>query len=160
MAEPKTDDQAAWWDFDSADAPESWRPAGTPILNAGVRTYLGLLHYRAAQTAAWASGSYTRRTTFTIEPVVNVPTQGIPLTDIGKKLARLAKMLAIARMLCPVLDIFLGLVTLIPMGIYAFIAVIAGIVKTPNPLPMVGPPRLRTMNVGTYVPCYGSFLAV
>ena len=127
---------------------------------AGVRTYLAVLHYRAAQTAAWASGVYVRKTTFTIEPVINVPTQGRPMSDIGRILARLGKMLSIARMLCPVLDIFLGLVTLVPMGIYALVALIAGIVKKPNPLPMAGPPRLRTMNIGQRLEDFGSFLAV
>lgn len=127
---------------------------------ASVRTYLAVLHYRAAATAAWASGVYVRNTTFTIDPVTNVPTQGLPMTDIGKILARLGKMLEIARMLCPVLDIFLGLVMLIPMGIYALAALIAGIVKSPNPLPPAGPPRLRTMNVGTHLEDCGAFLAV
>ena len=127
---------------------------------SAVRTYLAVLHYRAAAKASWAVGMYVRNATFTIEPVINVPTQGLPVSDIGRKLARMAKMLEIARMLCPVLDIFLGLATLIPMGIYALVSLIAGIVKKPNPLPMAGPPRLRTMNVGTHMEIYGSFLCM
>lgn len=126
---------------------------------AGVRTYLAVIHYRAAQAAIWTCGIYVRNTTFTIEPVVGVPTQGMPMTDIGKKLARIGRMIGIARALCPVLDIFLGLVMLVPMGIYGLIALIAGIVKTPNPLPMAGPPRLRTMNVGMRLENYGNFTA-
>ena len=125
-----------------------------------VRTYLAVLHYRAAAAAAWTMGVYVRNATFTIEPVVGVLSQAKPVSDIGRILARLGKMLEIARMLCPVLDIFGGVLSAIPMGIYALIALIAGIVKTPNPLPMAGPPRLRQMNVGVRVENYGAFLAV
>lgn len=115
---------------------------------AAVRTYLAVLHYRAAATAAWACGLYYRNATFTVEPVIGSPAAGGPVSALAAKLARLARMLEVARMLCPVLDILVGVVTFVPMGIYALYSLIAGIVKTPTPIPPAGPPRVRVRNSG------------
>ena len=115
---------------------------------AAVRTYLAVLHYRAAATAAWASGVYYRNATFTIEPVIGSPAAGAPVSALVAKLARLARMLEVARMLCPVLDIFVGVVMFVPLGIFALYGLIAGVIKKPIPIPPAGPPRIRVRNTG------------
>lgn len=126
---------------------------------AAVRTNLALLHYRAAAAAAWATGIYVRNTSATIEPVVNVPTQGVTMGKLASRLARLNKAVDVARMLCAPLDILLGVALLIPLGIYALIRLIMSMVSTPNPVPPTGPPRTRVMNVGVYIANTGMFTA-
>ena len=117
---------------------------------SAVRSYLAVLQYRAASSAAWAAGVYVRNATFVIEPVVGTPSANAPVAGLLAKLARLAKVLAVVRMLCPVIDILIGLFMLVPMGLAALAGLIAGIVKTPNPVPPSGPPRMRTQNIGLH----------
>jgi len=115
---------------------------------AAVRTYLAVLHHRAAAPAAWAVGVYSRNATFTVEPVIGSPSAGAPVAALAAKLARLGRMLSIARMLCPVLDIFVGLVSMVPLGIFALYGLIAGVIKKPVPIPPAGPPRVRQRHRG------------
>ena len=57
---------------------------------SAVRAYVALLQYRAAKSAAWASGVYVRHATFVIEPIVGSPSQGTPASRFSAKMARLA----------------------------------------------------------------------
>ena len=115
---------------------------------AAVRSYLAVLHYRAAQAAAWAVGVYSRNATFVVEPLIGSPSAGGPVSSIAEKLARLGKVLSVARMVCPPLDIFVGVLTAVPMGIYALFKLVAGVIKKPIPIPPAGPPRVRNRNRG------------
>ena len=115
---------------------------------AAVRSYLAVLHYRAAATAVWAVGAYSRNATFVVEPIIGTPAAGAPVSNLMAKLARLNRMLSAVRMVCPVLDILVGVVSIIPMGIYALYGLIAGVIKKPIPIPPAGPPRVRHRNRG------------
>lgn len=125
---------------------------------AAVRTYLAVVHYRAAATAAWASAVYMRHATFVVEPLVGSPSAGGPVGNIAAKLARLGRILSVARMICPPLDIFIGLVTFLPFGIYALYGLIAALIKKPNPIPPSGPPRVRNQTVGVNAQAFASML--
>ena len=123
---------------------------------AAVRSYLAVLQYRAAQSAAWAMGVYTRNATYVIEPVVGSPSDQIPAKGLAKKLARLGQAMRVARMLCPVLDILVGVVTLVPLGIFALFNLIRGVVKKRVPIPPSGPPRTRNRTVGVMSECFST----
>jgi len=122
-----------------------------------VRSYLAVMQYRAAQTATWTSGIYNRTATFVVEPVVGTPSAN-PVSNTASKLARLGRTFAMARMLCPVLDILVGVATFVPFGIYAIYKLIAGVVKKPVPAPLSGPPRIRNRNVAVQTSAYQSVL--
>ena len=111
------------------------------------RTYLAVLQYRAAQAAVWAAGLYVRNATFVIEPLVSSPAAGTPKSALASKLARLARIANVVRMVCPLADILAGILTL-PLAVVGIVSLIAGIVRKPTPIPPSGPPRLRTRNVG------------
>ena len=123
---------------------------------AAVRTSLAVLYYRAASSAAWLSGLYVRNATFVIEPIVGSPSAGTPQSRLAAKMARLGRALSVARMVFPVLDIFIGLTTAVPMGLYALGRLISGIVKKPNAIPPTGPPRVRNRSAGVGIATYGS----
>ena len=114
---------------------------------SAVRTYLAVLQYRAAKAAAWAMGVYVRHGTFVIEPIVSTPSDKTPPSNLAKKLARLGKTLEVARMLCPPLDIAVGLVTL-PVAIYGIGKFIYALASKKEPVPPTGPPRTRVRTVG------------
>ena len=122
---------------------------------AVVRTYLAVLQYRAAAVAAWAVGIYLRSASFVIEPIIGIPTSGGPVSNTASKLARLGRVLSAARMLCPPLDIFIGVATFVPLGIYGLYKLISGIVKKPVPVPPAGPPRVRIRNVALSQETFG-----
>ena len=122
---------------------------------AVVRTYLAVLQYRAAAVAAWAVGVYLRSASFVIEPIIGMPSSGGPVSNTASKLARLGRALSAARMLCPPLDIFIGVATFVPLGIYGLYKLIAGIVKKPVPVPPAGPPKVRIRNVGMSQETFG-----
>ena len=123
---------------------------------AVVRSYLAVLHYRAAQAAAWKVGLYSRNATFVVEPLIGSPSAGGPVSSIAAKLARLGKVLSVARMVCPPLDIFIGVLTVVPMGIYALFRLISGVIRKPNPIPPAGPPRVRNRNRGLALETFSS----
>ncbi|MCY3811467.1 MAG: hypothetical protein OXH15_06705 [Gammaproteobacteria bacterium] len=127
---------------------------------AAVRCYLAVLHYRAAAAAAWANGVYVRNATFVIEPLIGTPSAGTPPSRMAAKLARMGQVLSAARMVCPPLDIFVGVATFVPMGLYGLYGLIAGIVKRPNPIPPAGPPRTRVQNVGVNLQSCTSMLVM
>ena len=105
---------------------------------AATRIRMALLHYRAASGAAWACGIYTRTAAFVIEPMFSVPetaSRGL----IMRKLFRMAKLVRMARMVMPALDIALGLILLIPLGIIGIAMLIKSFVS-PQPIPPLGPP--------------------
>ena len=113
---------------------------------AAVRTYLAVLQYRAAAVAAWAVGVHLRSASFVIEPIIGMPSSGGPVSNTASKLARLGRVLSAVRMLCPPIDILVGVVTFVPLGIYGLYKLIAGIVKKPVPVPPAGPPKVRIRN--------------
>ena len=118
------------------------------IIRASVtRTYLAVLEYRAAKAAAWAIGAYTRNCTFVIEPIIGSPSSETPKSSLARKLFRLGKVLEVARMICPPLDILVGLASL-PLAIYGIGALIYGLVRSSNAVPPSGPPRTRTRTCG------------
>ena len=125
---------------------------------ATVRTYLAVLHYRAAAVATWQAGVHLRSATFVIEPIIGSPSPGSTPTRLAAKLARLGRVLSAARMLCPPLDILIGVVTFIPFGLYGLGSLIASIVKKPNPIPPTGPPRTRVRNMSLGNETFGSIL--
>ena len=122
---------------------------------AVVRTYLAVLQYRAAAVAAWAVGIYLRSASFVIEPIIGMPSSGGPVSNTASKLARLGRALSAVRMLCPPLDILIGVATFVPLGIYGLYKLIAGIVKKPVPIPPVGPPKVRIRNAGMTQETFG-----
>ena len=122
---------------------------------SAVRTYLAVLHYRAAKSAAWAMGVYVRNATFVIEPIISSPSAETPKGRIARKLARLAKAADVARMVCPVVDIMAGVITF-PLAIYGIFKLLKSIVRKPVPIPPSGPPRIRTRNVGIHTELFGS----
>ena len=121
---------------------------------AVVRTYLAVLQYRAAAVAAWAVGIYLRSASFVIEPIIGMHSSG-PVSNTASKLARLGRALSVARMLCPPLDIFIGVATFVPLGIYGLYKLISGIVKKPVPVPPAGPPKVRIRNVALSQETFG-----
>ena len=135
---------------------------------AGVRTYLAVLHYRAAKSAAWASGLYLRKATFVIEPIVSVPSGTMPRANVAAKMGRLQKMARKAargaraafnasRMVCPVVDIIAGVAAL-PFAIFGIAMLIKGFFGSASAIkvPPNGPPRVRNRNVGVTKQMWGS----
>ena len=112
---------------------------------SAVRTYLAVLQYRSARLVGKASLLYVRNASFVIEPVINVKTQETPKSNLARKLARLSKVVEVARMVCPVLDILVGLVTLVPIGLIALVGLIQKARGKADPTTMTGPPRLRSL---------------
>lgn len=123
-----------------------------------VRSYLAVLQYRAAQTALWAMGSYNRTATFVVEPVVGTPS-GNPATNTASKLARLGRAFEWARMVCPPLDILVGVGTLVPLGVHSLYKLISSAIKKPVAPPPSGPPRTRNQNVGVHAQAYQSVVS-
>ena len=121
------------------------------------RTYLAVLEYRAAKAAAWAMGMYTRNATFVIEPVINSPSGETPKSNIARKLSRLTKTFDAVRMLCPPLDIAVGVIML-PVALYGIFALIRGLLKKGKAAPPSGPPRTRTRTAGAISQTSGSVL--
>ena len=126
---------------------------------SAVRTYLAVLHYRAAQAAAWAMGVYVRNASFVIEPIISSPSGQAPKGKIAQKLARLAKAAEVARMVCPVMDIAAGVATL-PLAVFGIVGLIRSIVRKPVPIPPAGPPRIRTRNVGMNMEQFSSIVCL
>ena len=124
---------------------------------SAVRSYLAVLQYRAAQTATWTSAIYNRTATFVIEPVVGTPSAN-PVSNTASKLARLGRTFEMARMLCPVLDILVGVVTFVPLGIYAIYRLISSVVRKPVPAPLTGPPRIRNQTAPVRISSYQTVL--
>ena len=120
-----------------------------------VRSYLAVLQYRAAQTARWVMGVYNRTATFVVEPVVGTPSAN-PQTNAASKLARLGRTFQWARMVCPPLDILVGVGTLVPFGVYSLYRLISSAIKKPIAAPPTGPPRIRNQNVGVRIEAYQS----
>ena len=107
------------------------------------RTRIGLLHYRAAVGAAWSSVFYGRTADFMIEPLVSIK-QARPTGRIVSKLARLAKVLNVARMLCPLVDIASGLLGLLGGMGYGLFKLIRNKVKgKPPPAATETVPRIK-----------------
>ena len=125
---------------------------------SAVRSYLAVLQYRAAQTALWAVGSYNRTATFVVEPVIGSPSDN-PATNAASKLARLGRTLGKVRMICPPLDILIGVATLVPVGVYSIYKLISSAIKKPIAPPPSGPPRIRTQNTGVHAQAYQSVVS-
>lgn len=115
---------------------------------AVVRIRLAVLHYRAAQSAFWAYGVYLRMSPFTVEPLIPTPNEATPKSQIARKLLRLMKVVRVARMLCPGIDIAIGVLTAVPMAIYGIAMLIKSKIKGPNPIPAAGPPRVLNRHAG------------
>ena len=120
-----------------------------------VRSYLAVLQYRAAQTALWAMGVYNRTATFVVEPLVGAPSAN-PASNAASKLARLGRTFEWARMVCPPLDILVGVTTLVPLGVYSLYRLISNAIKKPVAAPPSGPPRIRNQNAAVRVQAYQS----
>ena len=125
---------------------------------AVVRCYLAVLQYRAAQTAVWAMGTYNRIATFVVEPVVGTPS-GNPASNAASKLARLGRTFEAARMVCPVLDILVGVVTIVPLAIHTLYRLISSAIKKPIAAPPSGPPRIRNQTAGVHSQAYQSVVS-
>ena len=142
---------------------------------SAVRVYLAVLQYRAAKDAAWAIGVWLRRTTFTIVPAVPVPPAVTPKQKANEKMSRLSKAarkamrtlrkpgkvarrgVSGARMVCPVVDILLGVASL-PFAIIG-LATLLSRLCTPTPknvIPPAGPPRVLNSNSGVTLEVYMS----
>lgn len=109
---------------------------------AVVRSYLAVLHYRAAAACVWLTGAYQRLATFVIEPIIGIPQPNQPQGKIMEKLSRLMKPIRAIATVCPPLDILIGILS-IPFGIYGLFKMFANWVKKPPPIPPTGPPRVR-----------------
>ena len=106
-----------------------------------VRLNIGLLHYRAAQNAAWATTFYARMATFAIEPlitVVNPPKSNTWLMGKATRLgAVMARMSSVARALCPAADILAGLA----LALFSVGATLAALIaKALGQPPVAAPP--------------------
>ena len=123
---------------------------------AATRIRIALMHYRAASSAAWAYVVYIRTAKFVIEPMVSVSQEASPKSQIARKLMRLMKVVRVARMLCPGIDIAVGVVTAVPMAIYGIAMLIRSKIKGPNPIPPVGPPRILNRIGTTELSSFGS----
>ena len=134
---------------------------------AGMRLYIAQMLYRStAGPAAWAIGLWVRNTMFTIVPVVLAPAPGQkPAGNAAGKMSRLnrtARKVAkglkaaatVGRMVCPVIDILLGLLSmlLIPFGIRAMIKGY----KLAQVQPLVAAPRLEMRTAALTLETYGS----
>ena len=135
---------------------------------SAVRSYLAVLQYRAAKDAAWAIGVWVRRTTFTIVPVTPAPPQVTPTGNAARKMSRLSKTASKAakvtrksvsgmRMICPVVDIALGLLS-IPLAIVGIAMLLKGLFGkgSKNAVPPAGPPRVLNTNSGMTMEMYMS----
>ena len=133
---------------------------------SAVRAYLAVLQYRAAKDAAWAMGLWVRRTTFTIVPAVPTPPAVTPAGNALTKMARLNKMatkawrvtkgiVAAAGMVCPLVDILVGVLT-IPFALVGLATLFAGFVSKKTPVPPAGPPRVVQSNSGVTAETYMS----
>lgn len=132
---------------------------------SGTRIYLAVLQYRAAQQAAWALGCWIRNTTFTIVPVVPPAHTPTPAGKAAGKMARLTKaarkaakatrkVVEGARMICPVVDILLGVLSL-PFAIIG-VGMFIKMLVTRNKVPPAGPPRVENRNVAMTLEVYAS----
>ena len=115
---------------------------------AVARIQMALMHYRSSMGAVRAHGIYVRNATFSIEPLVSVhaqPQQGAA----AAKLARLGKVLGVAKMFCPLLDIACGLAGfVVGMGAGLF-GLIRRAIKGPKPPPpQAMTPRVHNRNHG------------
>ena len=135
---------------------------------SAVRSYLAVLQYRAAKDAAWAIGVWIRRTTFTIVPVTPAPPQVTPTGNAARKMSRLSKTASKAakvtrksvsgmRMICPVVDIALGVLS-IPLAIVGIVMLLKGLLGkgSKNAVPPAGPPRVLNTNSGMTMEMYMS----
>ena len=137
---------------------------------SGIRVYLAVLQYRAAQQAAWALGAWIRNTTFTIVPVAPSPHTPTPAGNAAKKMSRLSKVarkagkvtkraVTGARMICPAADILLGVLSL-PLAVVGIIALLKGLIAkglaTRNKVPPAGPPRVENRNSAITLETYMS----
>ena len=121
---------------------------GGALRVAAVRTMLASMHYRANAGAAWASLFYARSATFLIEPLVSVRTNS-PQGNAAAKLARLSKVLGVARMVCPLLDIACGVGAFAVgagSGLYALAR--RAVKGKAAPPPVVATPRVHVRNYG------------
>ena len=119
---------------------------------SGVRTYLAVLHYRAAERAAWALGIYSRTAQFVIEPLVIMQAPPTKMGNVAAKVMRIGRVMSVARMLCPAVDILAGLAILAyTLGHAAYMKVRKPIVVPPIPVP-----RIRKQNFGVNVQAYSS----
>lgn len=129
---------------------------------AMVRTYLALLHYRAAAAAAWASLTYMRCASFVIEPMLSVPSDRTPTGNAASKLARLSRTFSAVRAICPPIDILCGVVMLpllpIMLGKFLFmlLAKRAASHLRPKAKPPSGPPRTRIRNTAVRLSSWGT----
>ena len=134
---------------------------------AGMRLYIAQMLYRSTSSgAAWAIGLWVRNTTFTIVPVTLAPAPGQkPAGNAAQKMSRLnraARKVAkglkaaatVGRMVCPVIDILLGLLSLllIPFGIRAMVKAH----RLAKVQPLVAAPRLETRTAALTLETYGS----
>ena len=126
------------------------------------RSMLALMHYRAAQHAAWASLLYRRAANIVIEPVVPITADPGPRGRILAKLARLAraidKVLTPLRMVLPPLDILLGVITFLPMLAFGLGMLAYNLIKKPIPIPQAGTPRVHNRNVGVDLDSFASMI--
>ena len=136
---------------------------------SATRIYLALLQYRAAQQAAWALGMWIRNTTFTIVPAAPAPQTPTPTGNASRKVGRLTKVATKAwkaakaatkalKMVCPVVDIFLGLIML-PFALYSAGALAKMLIMSllnRNKLPPAGPPRVEIRNCGMTAVTYAT----
>ena len=125
---------------------------------AATRVRMAILHYRAASAAAWTYVAYVRAAQFIIEPMVSVPQSSSPKSQIARKLMRLMKVVRVARMLCPGIDIAVGVATAVPLAIYGIAMLIKSKIVGPNPIPPAGPPRVLNRIGATELSCFGSMM--
>ena len=134
---------------------------------AGMRLYIAQMLYRSSSAGAvWAIGLWVRNTTYTVVPVTLKPAPGqkpagkaagkmARLNRTGKKIMKGLKAAAtVGRMVCPVIDILLGIfsLVLIPFGIRAMVKAH----KTAKVQPLIAAPRLETRTAALTIETYGS----
>ena len=116
---------------------------GGAARTAAARIRFGLLHYRSAVGTAWSNVGSMRKTTFLIEPLVSVRRAG-PRGKVASKLARLGRVLGVARMVCPLADIAAGIVGAVGALGFSLFRLIRNKVKGKPPPPATETvPRLK-----------------
>ncbi len=112
---------------------------------SGCRVYIAGMNYRSADAVAnWACGAYIRSTLATLEPLIGSPGPVKPEGSALQKAGRLSMML------CPLLEIFVGLASvalILPMLLIGL--ALPGL--KPRVVPPLGPPRIRNRVAGVTV---------
>ena len=121
---------------------------GGILRSATARANIAIFHYRAAKDVAWVMGVYVRAATFVIEPLIGATPVLPAYGKVAAKLAKIGQKVTRIAMICPPVDILFGIFVGIPVAIFGIGVMIAALIRTPNVIPPLGPPKTHVRHAG------------